>query len=422
MSFEENPKPRMSPTNQGSTANAVLPPGIVPLVGFVQHYPWGKIGKSSLVAQLSRCLDGNTILPAAIDESKPYAELWFGAHPNGPAQAVTGSKSQPLGNLIAASRPAILGAELVDRFGGELPFLVKVLSVDQPLSIQAHPDEARAAELHQEHPEHYPDPRHKPEVAIPLTPLTLLYGFRTRNEIVQQLVRLPELVDVFGEISTIENEEAALKHAYSSLLGLDRSVLAAATNQLTARLRQSSNLAAEDTWFLRLAEKFPDGDVGLFSFYLLNIVTARPGEAIFTEPNTLHSYLDGDLVEVMSNSDNVIRAGLTGKFQDRDTLLSVLRYRASKAGILKVQRTSGISRLGFPCREFAVDVLTGPVEDMVQQVATPQILVCLGDGEIQTDQTSYRLSRGSAVLVSAAVRKYQLKLQSGELYRATVPN
>ena len=136
----------------------------------VMHYPWGKYGNSSLIADLTNS-------PTA-ERDEPFAEFWIGAHKKAPAETVVDGKNWFLDKLIGKYPEELLGSFVQQKFGAELPFLFKVLSVRTALSIQAHPDKAQAVELHARDPENYPDANHKPEVAIALSPLTMLIGFR----------------------------------------------------------------------------------------------------------------------------------------------------------------------------------------------------------------------------------------------------
>ncbi|XP_030629896.1 mannose-6-phosphate isomerase isoform X2 [Chanos chanos] len=208
----------------------------------------------------------------------------MGAHPKGDALIKDNRISQrTLGQWIA-DYPGCLGAKVKDTFHGQLPFLFKVLSVNTALSIQAHPTRELAARLHAQFPEHYPDNNHKPEIAIALTQFEGLCGFRPVEEII-----------------------AFLKSA----AGKDIS-------------------GSNGELLLRLHSQYP-GDIGCFSIYFLNRIILRPGEAMFLSANEPHAYLSGDCVECMACSDNTVRAGLTPKYIDVNTLCEMLNYKPAPA-------------------------------------------------------------------------------------------
>lgn len=312
----------------------------------VQTYAWGKRGESSAVARLSQRSD--------IEAATPYAELWLGTHASGPARCAES------GVLLSAWLEAhgcerLLGARCAARFpSGQLPFLFKVLSVQQALSIQAHPDSVRAPLLHRANPAQYKDPFHKPEMAIAVTPFEALCGFRSLDEIVAQLDATPELALALGgpvcdqlraacAVSDAA-ERAALAAALRQLMHVPDDRIAALLLQLVARLNGSTTASdARAALLLRLHAAYP-GDVGVFCSLLLNYITLQPGEGVFLGANEPHAYLFGDCVECMACSDNVVRAGLTPKFKDKDTLVDMLTYSRGPVRVLAGE-PAGVERL-----------------------------------------------------------------------------
>ena len=275
--------------------------------GYCQNYAWGKKGKESYIYHL---LNDSTA-----SEEAPYAELWFGTHSKGPS-------------TIAGGGGELLSTYLEEKKAGTLPFLFKVLSVEKALSIQAHPNKTLAVLLHASAPQHYPDANHKPEMVLALSPFTALCRFRPYDELIQ-LFSSPSLrvlidnnmiLDSFiknpsGEtlktivacwLNTV-NIEKALLTLQSSLAGI-------------ASAERDAALLA-----IRLSKDFA-GDGGIFAGYFLNIVHLLPGQSLFLGPNIPHAYIAGDCLECMAESDNTVRAGLTPKFIDKETLLSMLDY------------------------------------------------------------------------------------------------
>ena len=289
----------------------------------VQCYAWGKVGGDSQVAKYAprACQDFN------LDPDQTYAELWMGTHANGPSKIVENNK---LLSEYISDHPECVGDKIRNKFGPELPFLFKVLSVNKALSIQAHPNKSHAEQLHAERPNIYKDPNHKPEIAIALTKFEGLCGFRPLHEIQNFFYRTPELKTVCSEYeqllsSTDSNYQEGLKACFESLMLCDKNLLEQELESLRKKMMRNESQDDVSELFLRLCSQYP-GDVGCFVIFFLNLLKLSPGEAMFLSPNVPHAYLSGDCVEVMANSDNVVRAGLTPKLIDTPTLISMLDY------------------------------------------------------------------------------------------------
>lgn len=300
-----------------------------------QTYAWGKVGLASAVASLLK--DGDpTFQP---DPEKPYSELWMGTHPNGPSKIASTQLS--LKEFVQAN-PDMLGAKSVELFSNDLPFLFKVLSVNKALSIQAHPNKEHAQQLHNQRPDVYKDPNHKPEMAIALTEFEGLCGFRPLQEIKEFVEKYPQLRNVIGHERAKSLLQAAdtsyerpLQEAFTSLMTASKETL----QENLASFKSAITCRTEDTLedierlFLRLLEQYP-GDVGCFVIFFVNYLKLQPGEAMFLAPNLIHAYLFGDCMECMACSDNVVRAGLTPKLIDVPTLCSMLEYRYSSPELI----------------------------------------------------------------------------------------
>ncbi|XP_037357989.1 mannose-6-phosphate isomerase isoform X1 [Talpa occidentalis] len=311
-------------------------PRVFPLAPAVQQYGWGKKGSSSEVARLLASSDPQV----RISEDKPYAELWMGTHPRGDAKILDNRISQKtLGQWIDENQDC-LGSKVKDTFNGKLPFLFKVLSVETALSIQAHPNKELAEKLHLQAPQHYPDANHKPEMAIALTSFQGLCGFRPVEEIVTFLTKVPELQFLIGENAATQLKQSmsrdsqavasALQNCFSHLMKSEKKVVVQQLNMLVKRISQevAARNNMEDVYgelLLQLHQQYP-GDIGCFAIYFLNLLSLKPGEAMFLEANVPHAYLKGDCVECMACSDNTVRAGLTPKFIDVPTLCEMLSY------------------------------------------------------------------------------------------------
>jgi len=283
-----------------------------PIEGVLRRYEWGS----------------RTAIPELLGvepDGRPAAELWFGAHPDDPSPA----GDVALDDLIAADPAGTLGRVVADRFGPHLPFLLKILAAETALSIQVHPtlEQARAgfaaedaAGVDLTAPQrNYHDPNHKPELLSALTPFEALCGFRpvlaTRTLLADLAVpELEYLADALGG-------DDPLRAGFVAALTLDDPGPAvAAVSERVAGVEDERvrgvQLAAAD---------FP-GDVGVLVALLLNYVRLAPGEAIFLGAGNVHAYLRGAGVEIMANSDNVLRCGLTPKHVDVPELLKTTAF------------------------------------------------------------------------------------------------
>lgn len=322
----------------------------LPLTGKAQSYAWGKIGKNSKVAQLMA-----GVKTFAVDESKPYAELWMGTHPNAPSTLSINGKDVLLKDVLSEK---ILSKEIHSEYKADLPFLFKILSINKALSIQAHPDKKLAQKLFDERPDIYKDPNHKPEMCVALTPFEAFLKFRPLEEIANHLKQYPALKNMVGDViatkfidraqkfgsTTIQSEIQENKRVLQELFdkisrATDESIKKNVTDLITSvENKQEKNIL--DDLLLRLNKEYPN-DIGIFCAFLLNYVKLNAGEAIFLAANEPHAYLYGDCVECMAASDNVVRSGLTPKYRDVDTLVSMLTYNYGPADKQKLSPESG---------------------------------------------------------------------------------
>ncbi|WP_404836839.1 mannose-6-phosphate isomerase, class I [Aeromonas media] len=357
---------------------------------------------------------------------KPQAELWMGAHPNGCSEVTLAGNVQRLSTLIERAPAAVLGDATVARFGS-LPFLFKVLCAEKALSIQVHPSKAQAeAGFAKEEAagidpkaanRNYKDPNHKPELVFALTPYQAMNGFRAIPAILALFDRmgLPALAEL-TEALRQSQDEAGLQHFFHQLLVLEGTRKEEALAGLLAYAAQHQD---EETFALitSLAAQYP-GDVGLFSPLLLNVVTLQPGQAMYLDACTPHAYVRGTGLEIMANSDNVLRAGLTPKYIDVAELLDCTRClpKPDDQILLAPHLDGAVQHFEVPVPDFTFSVY--PAGEHVLTTASAEILFAIdGTVTLQQGEQSLRLEKGQSAFVPAATGSYQL-LAEGRVARA----
>jgi len=304
--------------------------GALQLVPVFQTYAWGRPWETSLVARLCETQE------RTLNHGLSYAELWMGTHRNGPSSVRiegpdgVGGHLEGLQETIKRRPQFWLGGD-VQR--GDLPFMLKVLSVDRAVSIQAHPDRQRAQFLHSEQPENYPDGNHKPEICLPLGDFEALVAFRPFEEVRKFVREVRELERIVGD-----KVQYDLKDLFSRLMRSDPKYVEQQASSLVSRLgrKNPETLSPEENLVIRLHQHYP-GDVGIFSVFFLNYVRVTADQRrqfIFCEPNEPYCYLSGDCIECMSASDNAVRGGLTTKHKDVETFLDMMTYRDNLLGSL----------------------------------------------------------------------------------------
>jgi mannose-6-phosphate isomerase len=380
----------------------------------VRFYPWGS----------------RTVIPELLGQpvpaDRPYAELWMGAHPDDPSLLPDG---RSLDAAIAEEPERLLGAEVTARFGPRLPFLLKVLAADQPLSLQAHPTTAQAevgfaaenaAGIPREDPARtFKDPYHKPEMLVALTNFEALCGFRPVEESLHCLAKLqvPALKPTIAALA-----RGGLRAVIPQLLGLGServTELVAAVTDRAAQFVAASDPEFINTyrWAAHLADSYP-GDPGVVLSLMCNHLTLEPGEAVFLPAGNLHAYLCGAGVEVMASSDNVLRGGLTSKHVDLAALMDVLDFSDGKVPVLRPVLGPGGLRYPVPVEEF--DLTRVQLDSGVGALTTPgpQLLLCTeGTAHLSGDDEELALSKGQSAFVPAGA-----PLQArgpAVLYRAT---
>jgi len=397
---------------------------IVLLKNTVQEYAWGS---HTAIAEL---------LGEKSPSERPQAEIWMGAHPKAPSMARCGGEWLSLLELIKDNPEDILGREVAQKFNNTMPYLFKVLAAAKPLSIQAHPDKIQAINGFEKEnsagipinfsSRNYKDDNHKPECICALSVFYALNGFRRVSEILLLMKKIcPHVLS--NELDALRNhpDKQGLKNFFTALLNMEPE----RKKQVIDDALKNAHRFSEDNklfkWIIKLYNEYK-ADMGIFSPILLNLICLKPGEAMFIPSGSLHAYLDGVGIELMANSDNVLRGGLTQKHVDVQELLSILDFKQKEIDILtpekyKDSETAYLS----PAMEFVLSVISvnkkaeykSPVKRSIE------IVLCTDGKAVITDtdqNVAINLVRGRSVVVPAVVQNYIIN-GNATLYKASVP-
>ena len=397
--------------------------GLIPIEGKIQHYNWG----------------GHEFLPNLLQienrTGEPYAELWLGAHLKGPATIDYCGRKVTLDKAVQTI-PEILGTKTAASFEGKLPYLLKILDVKEMLSIQAHPSKEQAREgFARENRQGIPllaahrtyrDDNHKPEIMVALTEFWLLHGFKSKQEI-RSILRHHPIFSTLQE--QFANEDLFL--LYQTIMEMPQeqvdSILRPYLTELSVQMEQGKlHKNQPEFWAARTMKNKDIGsmamDRGIFSIFLFNLVGLKPGQGIFQAAGIPHAYLEGVNVELMANSDNVFRGGLTYKHIDVPELLKSLVFDEVTPKILEGEQASGAERVfRAPVPDFElskIDLQPGKVYR--HRAASPEIGIVISGTAGTAD--GKRFSTGKSFLAIPG-QSYALKSIDGpcQIFKAYVP-
>lgn len=390
------------------------------LEGKVQHYAWG----------------GYTYIPELLGikpTDQPSAEYWMGAHPSAPSLITTGNSQEPLNQLIQRDPANITGPAVWEKFK-ELPFLFKILDVKDMLSIQVHPTKSEAEKgFARENAEgiplnapnrNYKDDNHKPEIMVALSEFYLLHGFLPHAQLQEVLNAVPEFTSL---VSIYETE--GYFGLYKNVMEMPQSLVNIILRPLTDRLiplYKANQLAKTDPgfWAARAVLNDPNSkdklDRGIFSIYFFNIMQVQPGDAVFQDAGVPHAYLEGQNVELMANSDNVLRGGLTPKHVDVPELLKHTRFEGIHPHIIKGDLSAdGLERIyPSPAPDFEVSKINISEGQTYQHTArAAEILIVINGNATIKGEDTIALQKGQCVF-TAYNATYQIT-GNAEIFKAT---
>lgn len=383
----------------------------------IQNYAWGS--KTSI----------SELFGVENPTNEPQAEIWMGAHPGGCSR--NNENDDFLSDIIEQDKSAVLGNYTVNRFG-ELPYLFKVLAAHMPLSIQVHPNKWKselgfARENEQgialnDPTRNYKDLNHKPELVYALTPYKAMNGFRP----------IKHIICLFDEIAIdeLQHEVALLKQSpdsaglecfFRSIMMLSDKRKSKVFSQLEeAYYKPVSTMALEAIEYSQTFKKHYERDVGLLAPFILNTIELAPGEAMFLFAETPHSYVQGTALEVMANSDNVLRAGLTLKHIDIPELIDNVIFNPINPENLKISPVikGNKEHYSIPVDDFGFDILYAKMTKQEQYIRSAEILFCVdNDIVVKSKDKIVELSPGESVFVPYSAQKYTYQGE-GRLARA----
>ncbi len=374
------------------------------ITGKVQHYDWG----------------GNVFIPSLTGiktDGEPAAEYWLGTHPLAPA-------------MVEADDSKLSLTDFLRNGNHSLPYLLKILDVKEMLSIQAHPDKAtaekgfakeNAAGIPADAPDrNYKDANHKPELMVALDDFWLLHGFRQEAEIIDML----SAFETFAPLVELLKHEG-LQVLYAHVMSMKESDLDKTLTPVIEAIRLEnleSGFDKSDTryWIARAAARYASGtlDRGLFSIFLLNLVHLKPFQGVYQPAGVLHAYLEGQNVEIMSNSDNVLRGGLTSKHVDINELISIVHFDSIVPEIIEPDE-KGCYKTGAP--DFELYVYKSNTENTFTSRTSEIFIATDGNAVIKTNGHSSTIQKGESVLLLPGNQVLLTTNETGIIFRATIP-
>jgi mannose-6-phosphate isomerase len=398
--------------------------GICLLKNTIQEYAWGSY--TAIPDLLGNDSPSNT----------PQAELWMGAHPKAPSKVKCNGEWRSLLELIDKNPQDILGEKAAKKFKNRLPYLFKVLAATKPLSIQAHPTLNQAKEGFEKENRlgialdapnrNFKDDNHKPECICALTSFWALNGFRKISDMISLMDKIcpTGLKNHFNLLQQQPNSRG-LKEFFKALMIMDRTTKKQVIDDVVKNADQLKDKNRAYQCVIELYEEYPF-DIGVLSPVILNLICLEPGQAMFLQAGTLHAYLDGVGIELMANSDNVLRGGLTPKHVDVKELLNILNFKECDINILKMEKINPCEhQYESHAKEFALSVITVKTD---MSYYSPdkrcvEILLCTDGDAVVVDLSenkSVHIKKGMSILIPAVVKKYGIR-GDAVFYKAAVP-
>ena len=398
--------------------------GICLLKNTIQKYAWGSY--TAIPDLLGNDSPANT----------PQAELWMGAHPKAPSKVKCNGKWRSLLELIDKNSQDILGETAAKKFKNRLPYLFKVLAAAKPLSIQAHPSSVQAKEGFERENRlgipldapnrNFKDDNHKPECICALTSFWALNGFRKISDMIFLMDKIcPTGLKNHFDLFRQQPDPRGLKEFFKDLMIMDPTTKKQIIDDAVKNANQLKEKNRAYQCMIDLYEEYPS-DIGVLSPIILNLICLKPGQAMFLGAGTLHAYLDGVGIELMANSDNVLRGGLTPKHVDVKELLNILDFEEREINILDMKRINPCEyRYESHAEEFALSIIKvkTDMDYYSPDKRCVEILLCTDGDALVTDLAENKcvhVKKGMSILIPAVVKKYGIK-GDAVFYKAAVP-
>ena len=394
---------------------------IFKLTGVIQHYAWG----------------GHVFIPQLLNNNeptdKPSAEYWMGAHPSAPSKLLIGQDWVSFNQLIAENPATTITTSVMGRFG-ELPYLFKVLDVKDMLSIQVHPTKESAeigfAEenkagipINAPH-RNYKDQNHKPEVMVALSEFWLLHGFKSKEALEEVLMNTQELTVLFPLF-----RQTGIKGLYQFVMEMEQDDV---NNMLAPLVKRAIRLKKEGSidktnpgwWAAKLYEEngiTENIDRGIFSIYFFNIVYVDKGGAVFQKAGVPHAYLEGQNIELMANSDNVLRGGLTLKHVDVPELMKHTLFESVVPDVMKGNPGAG-GEVVYPCPvpDFGLSKIDLNIGESYQGKSFSLEIIIVTEGAVIVNQHLV-LKKGEAAAILADTSFDLNATGNSTIFKAFVP-
>ncbi|OTB12461.1 hypothetical protein K445DRAFT_320895 [Daldinia sp. EC12] len=389
------------------------------LSGSCNNYPWGKKGKQSLAAQLCAQTPGTGF---HIKDDEFYSEMWFGDYPDFPARKL--DTGEPLAEVLQRNKEQLLGKKVIEKLGGQLPYLPKILSIAKALPLQLHPNKELAKKLHEKDPSNFTDPNHKPEIAVALSKFEVFAGFKPLEQIAP-LFQLEPLRQFNPEQPDKWTDET-LRTVTGNLLKSDLNTVKKVQTELAKIPRDKLGDAAYILGLLpRLQDQYGPEDAGsLVALLCMNFMVFNPGDAIWIPADGIHAYLSGDIVECMARSNNVLNTGFCppGDRNNADLFVNTLTFKAhSRDDVYLPSQKSDKSKAGKtvvykpPMSEFDMlktDLSAGETEELTGSDGPGVMIVTSGNGVMHADGIRHQLKEGFIFFIAPGI-SIKLETQNG---------
>ncbi|EMC94904.1 hypothetical protein BAUCODRAFT_34906 [Baudoinia panamericana UAMH 10762] len=389
-------------------------------------YPWGMTGKKSISARLCEKQPGwdgeDPKKDFKIQDDKPYAEMWMGTYPVLPSYIM--GTGEDLQDVLDAHPEELIGKPVMEKFGHtKLPYLPKVLSIAKALPLQLHPNKDLASRLHEQNPDQFTDPNHKPEIAVALSEFEAFVGFKPLA-LISNLLQLEPLKRYLPKIQKPDFDDQTLKGVVKKMLQADDASVKETYKGLTSLEEKDFG---PDTYIPklapRLAEQYSESDPGLLvALITMNYLVLQPGESVYIPADGIHAYLSGDIIECMARSNNVLNTGFCPR-SDRDNVdlfcscLTFMPHSPEECKLpqQKFERSKNGKTLKFapPMSEFdmlQMELKSGEKEELGAVKGPGILLATRGGAQMKAGGKDVKLSEGQVYFVSQGT---ELQFEAG---------